>query len=179
MDGIERTVDCQDIVISPDLWVRRIVGLNSLKGFHDNVVADYRELMERGVDMGRLVVVAQHDDEGKPLGTLLLVDGFHRFEAMRQLGRMHADVIVYTGTFDDAMILACELNANRGLRYAQMEQIWVAKFYLKALWCKGQNPSDSDVAQRLGLSIKRVERARELLVEQDDPVPRRAVKRDK
>jgi hypothetical protein len=171
MKGVQRTIDRQDILVRPDLWVRGIVGTSSPKGFRDDVVAEYRELMERGVDMGRLAVVEQHDTEGRPLDALLLVDGFHRFEAMRQLGRTQVDVVVYKGTFDDAVILACELNANRGLRYTGMEAFQVAKAYLKAYWSKGQYLSDDEVAYRLGCRRERVERARAWLAKQDDTPP--------
>ena len=46
------------------------------------------------------------------LQSLLLVDGFHRLEAMRRLGRTQMDVLVSEGTRDDAIMLACELKAH-------------------------------------------------------------------
>ena len=163
MHGVERTIDPQDIIVDPRLWLRGIIGTRSVQGFQEDVVAEYGELLERGVDMGRLAVIDACDDAGRPLGTLLLVDGFHRFEAMQRLGRTHVDAVVYTGTFDDAVLLACELNANRGLRYSPYQEGRVVKAYSTACWHKGENPSDSDIAQRLGLSLERVERARTVL----------------
>jgi hypothetical protein len=171
MHGVERTIDPQDIIVDPRLWLRGIIGTRSVQGFLENVVAEYGELIERGVDMGRLVLVDECDGAGRPSGTLLLVDGFHRFEAMQRLGRTQVDAVVYTGTFDDAVLLACELNANRGLRYSPYQEARVVTAYLTACWHKGENPSDSDIAQRLGVLRERVERARTILTKRDDRQP--------
>ena len=168
MHGVERTIDPQDIIVDPRLWLRGIIGTKGVQGFLEDVVAEYGELLERGVDMGRLVVVDACDDAGRPLGTLLLVDGFHRFEAMQRLGRTQVDAVVYTGTIDDAMLLACELNANRGLRFTSSQEVRVVAAYLTACWQKGENPSDSEIAQRLGVLRKRVEWARTVLTERDN-----------
>ena len=129
--------------------------------------------------MGRLAVVDQYDEERRPVGVLLLVDGFHRLEAIRQLGWTQVNVVVYAGTFDDALILACELNANRGLRYTQVGEVRAAQAYLTACWHKGQNLSSGEVALRLGFSHERVERARMLLEKQRDLSTHLPVKRDK
>jgi hypothetical protein len=164
MHGVERTVDVQEIIVSPRLWLRGIIGATSLVGFMEDVVEEYRQLIERGVDMGRLAVVDECNDAGQSVGTLLLVDGFHRFEAIRRLGQAKVDVDVYTGTFDDAVMLACELNANRGLRHTRYQQTRVVKAYLQACSHKGQNPCDSELAEKLGVSRERVEWARSLLM---------------
>jgi hypothetical protein len=171
MYGVERTIDPQDIIVDPRLWLRGIIGTRSVQGFQEDVVAEYRELLERGVDMGRLAVIDECDDAGRSSGTLLLVDGFHRFEAMQRLGRTHVDAVVYTGTFDDAVLLACQLNANRGLRFTSSQEVRVVAAYLTACWHKGENPSDSEIAQRLGVLRTRVEWARTVLTKRDDHLP--------
>jgi ParB-like chromosome segregation protein Spo0J len=113
------------------------------------------ELLRQDVDMGRLAVVA--DEVGEE--SYLLADGFHRLEAMRRLGRTMVDVMVYPGTRDDAVLLACELNAQRGLQYSIADKRKVAERYLHVLSRRGQNPSDNEVARRLGFSRRTIERA--------------------
>jgi hypothetical protein len=89
-------------------------------------------------------------------------------EAIRRLGWTQVDAVVYTGTFDDAVLLSCELNANRGLRYSPYQECRVVTAYLTACWHKGENPSDRDIAQRLGVLRERVVRARTVLAKQPD-----------
>ena len=122
MDGVERTVECKDIVVSPDLQVRALnEGPNRLS-LREDIVAEYAEQLALGVDMGRRAVVMDADDAG----ALLLADGFHRLAALQRLGRTTVDVAVYTGTRDDAVLLACELNAGRGLSYSAADKRKVA-----------------------------------------------------
>jgi hypothetical protein len=179
MEAVERTINLEKIIINPRLWLRGIIGTRSVQGFQEHVVAEYSELLEHGVDMGRLSVVDECDDTGRSLGALLLVDGFHRFEAIRRLGWTEVKVVVYAGTFDDALILACELNSNRGLRYTPLGEVKAVKAYLTACWHKGQNPTNNEIALRLGFLHERVERARALLVEQGDLSTYLPIKRDK
>jgi len=156
MDGVERTVACQDIRVSPDLQIRALISEPNRLDLREDIVTEYAELLAQGVDMGRLAVVMEDDDED----TLLLADGFHRLAAMQCLGRTTVDVLVYPGTRDDAVLLACELNAKRGLQYNAADKRKVAERYLDVLFRRGQNPSDSEVARRLGLSRRTIERAR-------------------
>jgi hypothetical protein len=159
--GEERTVELAVIKVDAELQMRFFMHAGVRAAVDDDIVAEYQEALDAGSDLGRLALLAEQDEQGHGTGRLLLVDGFHRLAAMRRLGRAAVDVVVYEGTRADGVLLACELNAKRGLSYRPSDKQQVARNYLEALAAKGLNLADTEVAHRLGFSRSTISRARE------------------
>lgn len=118
------------------------------------VVSDYQEKLEEGVDLGELQVV--YDGEA-----YWLWDGFHRLEAYRLNGALEAPCTVEEGSRRDAVLKAAGANQQHGLR-----RDWPAKrrAVLTLLqdeeWSKYSNP---EIAKLVGVSKEFVRLEREKL----------------
>src|SRR5689334_446912 len=78
----------------PDLQVRAFPPFGNVHVQQD-VVNNYRQLLEEDADLGSLSIVEEVNDDGQPTGRLLLADGYHRYQALQQLGREFAPCKVY------------------------------------------------------------------------------------
>jgi hypothetical protein len=74
-------------------------------------VQDYREEIEHGAAFPPIKVFEDPDTKA-----VYLVEGFHRLEAMKQLGAKQTHVVVITGTVDEARAYAAGSNIQHGLR---------------------------------------------------------------
>lgn len=125
-------------------------------------------------DLGRLAIVKTES------GIYLLTDGFHRYEAYKRLNITDIPVLVYQGTRDDALLLACVLNAQRGLPYGLADRGKVAETYIEAYLRRYPDvplPTDSEIGRRLGISRSTVTRAALAVAEQVPLPPSRLVQR--
>src|SRR4051794_11552467 len=91
-DFYEATLALSTLTCHPDLQVRTLTPRRQ-----PQVAAHYRKLYADGKDLGPLTVVEEIDDAGIPTGSMLLADGYHRYEALVQLGRTEAACKVYKG----------------------------------------------------------------------------------
>lgn len=73
------------------------------------VVCDYAQLLTRGESLPPVVVAMIEDAP-------YLVDGLHRIEAAKKIGRTEIDAECFEGTRDDALRVALAANQKHGLR---------------------------------------------------------------
>jgi len=78
-------------------------------GVNAAVVEDYASVLRSGVTLPPVVVV----DDGREK---ILVDGFHRLQAAKAIGRRQIDALVYEADETHAMVYAVGANAGHGLR---------------------------------------------------------------
>lgn len=166
-----------DLVIRHDLQIRALPKLQGPIAVDQAAVDRYTQLYREGHDLDALVVVDTPETHG------LLADGFHRSVALRTLAGANwreypVQVQVYTGTEQDAKLLACELNSGRGLPLQGADIYKVATVYLQTLFAQGINPSTNSIARILGISRYYVDRARAELEERfvDLPQARRSTR---
>ncbi len=144
----ERTLRLGDLSWRRDMQIRALPALDGPLAVDRATVDKYKVLYQEGVDLGLLVVVETAD--GDDLGA----DGFHRSVALRELygADYQADVLIYSGTEDDARLLGCELNSGRGLSFTSADTLKAAGIYLAARARQGVNPTDTAVGRILGCS---------------------------
>lgn len=133
----EEQIRLERLTLLPDLQLRCCVPeLNRLQ-VHDKIVEDYRELLAEGTDLGLLEAVEELDPAGETTGRLLLADGFHRWEAHRQLHHETVLCRIRPGTLLTGVLLAAKLNGGRGLQFTRADRIRVAEQLLKGLAAQG------------------------------------------
>lgn len=129
-----------DIIIDPKLQVRRKLDRNA--------VANYASIYKSGGSMPP-VRVAQI----KRGGPLVLVDGWHRVEALVLLGRGRVAAEVFETTMKGARWEAAQANLRHGVRLKGTEYRKVFKAYIHARQhkdAKGQFKSYRDIASEIG-----------------------------
>lgn len=84
-------------------------------GIDNAVVAEYRDALGRGVELPPIVVF--HD--GKKYW---LADGFHRINAIRDVGRKTVDADVRKGTVREAVLFAVGANSNHGFHRTRADK---------------------------------------------------------
>lgn len=159
-----------NLVIRHDLQIRALPKLQGTIAVDQAVVERYTQLFREGHDLDALVVVDTPETSG------LLADGFHRSAALRTLAGANwrdypVHVQVYTGSEMDARLLACELNAGRGLPLQGADIHKVATVYLEVLFGQGINPTTNSIARILGISRYYVDRARAELADRFVDLP--------
>jgi hypothetical protein len=138
-DGDLREVPIDALVIDPELQCREKID--------ERVVEEYFEAMKRGDTFPPLRAVKV----GKQL---LLVEGWHRLEAMRRLGLKKVKVLVTKGTREDAIWLAAAANKDHGLRRTNADKERSVKTALAHPRAKGL--SDREIAKHVGVSHQMV-----------------------
>jgi hypothetical protein len=113
-------------------------------------VGEYKELL----DILPPVIVA--DIEGQ----YFLVDGFHRYEAARQKGRIQLDADVRKLSENEAYELAVQSNARHGLPLKSKERRKIAEEMLKRF----TERSNTWIAEDVGIDAKTVIAIREELI---------------
>jgi hypothetical protein len=94
-------INITDITIDESMQVRA--------GLDEPTVSQYEESLREGAAFPQVLVWA----EG---GAYILLDGFHRVEAMRRAGFIDTDAKQFTGSKSEATIAAVVANARHGLR---------------------------------------------------------------
>ena len=109
-------------------------GLQCREAIDPDVVNEYAELIRNGTQFPavRAIAVAGDDDED---GVVLLVDGFHRYEAHVDAGGSDILVEVAEGTRRDAMIEAAKANTNHGLRRTTLGKRRAVRLLLRDVTC--------------------------------------------
>jgi hypothetical protein len=108
-----------------------------------NVIAEYHDLMESGVEFPPVDVVLVDDK-------YLLVDGFLRFEAANLANQKTMRCEVRRGDLRTALLLSAEANARHGLRRTwDDKRRAVGKLLRDAEWSKW---SDREIARRCSVS---------------------------
>src|SRR5689334_74414 len=129
----------------PDLQVRAFQTFGSTH-VHQDVVSNYRQLLEEDADLGSFSIVEEVDNDGQLTGRMLLADGYHRYEALKQLGREVAPCKVYRGNWFTATLLAARENGGRGLQFSLSDRKKVAEQILIGLAKQGVRWSDREIA---------------------------------
>lgn len=144
---MNKNLPITDIISSTELQTR--------SKLDESTVADYAETMQSGKRLPPVVVFT----DGK---ALWLVDGFHRVEAARTIGRHSVVADVRTGTYADALKFALGANANHGLRRTNADKqkaLEMAWAHRRELWPREDNadPSAAVLADACGISVRMVE----------------------
>ncbi len=168
-DTREAELRLTNLFLSPQFQVRCVAQPQRNGLFvREESVRDYQALLEDGEDLGLLEVIEEVVSEpGQPLnecattGRLILVDGYHRWEANRRLGRETVRCRVRRGDELTALLLAAQSNGGRGLQYSHADKLQVAEKVLKALAAHGITWSDVAVARLAGINRITVARVRE------------------
>jgi hypothetical protein len=151
----------------PDLQVRMLQPFGNVHVQQD-VVSNYRQLIEEDNDLGSLSIVEEVGNDEQLTGRMLLADGYHRFEAMKQLGHESAPCKIYRGSWFTAILLAARENGGRGLQFSLSDRKKVAEQILIGLAKQGVRWSDREIANWAGLDRATVAKVREELQQRRD-----------
>lgn len=130
-------------------------GMQSRAALYPEVVDQYRESLEDGEVFPPLVVAEAE-------GRFWLVDGFHRYEAYKRLGRLEVDcTIVKMPSKAEAWLYALQFNRDHGLRLTNADKRYRVERLLKdPEWSRW---SDREIARRVGVSHNLVSELRKEL----------------
>jgi hypothetical protein len=126
-----------------------------------DLVEKYRRMYSAGIDLGLLSVVRHTVDRD-----LRLADGYHRAEALAQLGRKTARCRIYRGDTVTLYLLAARENGRcahggRGLAFGPAEHtetVHMVTFWLKT---RGVTWSDQELADWISVDVGVVSAAQE------------------
>lgn len=129
-------IKLEDVVVDPRLQSR--VGLS------DKTIEEYAELYDEGVKFPPVTVMAIDNQ-------FLLIDGFHRVEALKKLGDYEVEAVVVEGSsFDDALMASWAANKAHGLTRTNADKRHVAMQILS--YAPAANWSDRQIAKHIGTS---------------------------
>jgi hypothetical protein len=155
----EATLPLSALYRDPALQVRTLAPFGKLQ-IRPEIITHYRELYEDGKDLGPLAVVEEIDETGAPTNRLLLADGHHRFEALKQLGRATVPCKVYRGDEFTAVLLAARENGGRGLSFDPYNRKHVVRRLLITLAEQGTTWSNQEIADHVGVDYATVRTVR-------------------
>lgn len=134
-------------------------GFQTRLSMNEEAVKEYAEAMQNGAVFPPITVVQimAASEEVRPY---LLVDGYHRVEAMKSLGIEETEAIVTEGDRALALSAALKVNANHGLRRTNADK----RHALEIAWqnrdilfkeSRGENglPSVRELAQMCAVSV--------------------------
>jgi hypothetical protein len=156
----EASIALSAITRHPDLQVRALARFGDLQ-VRPDITRDYRALYEDDRDLGPPVVVEEIDAQGKPTGRLLLADGYHRYQALLELGRTEVLCRIYKGDVFTAILLAARENGGRGLQFSLNDRRKVVRQILLELAKRGITWPDTRIADWIKLDRATVARIRE------------------
>lgn len=119
-------------------------GFQTRLAMNEEVVKEYAEAIQAGAVFPPITVVGN-----------MLVDGYHRIEAMKSLGIEEAEAIVTEGDRALALSAALKVNANHGLRRTNADKrhaLEIAWENREMLFEKGE-PSVRELAQMCAVSV--------------------------
>lgn len=130
-------------------------GMQSRAALYPEVVDQYRESLEDGEVFPPLVVAEAE-------GRFWLVDGFHRYEAYKRLGRLEVGcTIVKMPSKAEAWLYALQFNRDHGLRLTNADKRYRVRRLLEdPEWGRW---SDREIARRVGVSHNLVSELRKEL----------------
>lgn len=111
------TVALAHLLVVPEYQIRK----STIPG----VVAQYAGLLRGGVELPPVLA-------GRINGTLVLLDGFHRAEAHRKVGRLEIEVEVVDTTPREARWLAARGNLTHGLQLKPRERREAFRAFIRA-----------------------------------------------
>jgi hypothetical protein len=155
----EASIALSAITRHPDLQVRALARIGDLQVRLD-ITRDYRALYEDGRDLGPPIVVEEIDEQGKLTGRLLLADGYHRYQALLELGRTEVLCRIYKGDVFTAILLAARENGGRGLQFSVNDRRKVVRQMLLELAKRGITWPDTRIADWIKLDRATVARIR-------------------
>ena len=128
--------------------------LQARQCLNKDVINDYAEALESGCMLPPVEIV-------DTTSALVLVDGFHRLHAYKQLGRNEIPAVVTKGTNLDALKAAISANAHHGLQRSRQDKAKAVEmalddFELEAL-------SDREIAEMCSVSHTFVAKQRRIL----------------
>ena len=144
--GEVKLVKMADIVLNPDLQAREKLSRET--------VEDYAEAYRTGAKMPALRLFHVADE-------YVLVDGFHRFNAMKRLGFEDTEATIEAGSLADAMLAAAASNSRHGLRRTKGDARRAAIIATNALLSINprKRPTVDKVAELAGVGRSTVEAA--------------------
>ena len=105
------------LVLDPAFQVREKLDAHAIKRYAAMYEAGHRLDPIRVADVG---------------GLLIVIDGWHRIEAMKLAGREHATAVVTAMSRDDAAWEAANANASHGVQLRRADYVNVFKFYVRS-----------------------------------------------
>lgn len=140
--------------------IRTDGGTQSRISLNQDVVNEYAELMEEGVKFPALAVYHDGSD-------YWLVDGFHRYFALKKNGASLVDIEVTAGTLREAQLKSKGVNHDHGLRRTNADIRKAIEDMLKDdEWSKW---SYSEIAKWIGSSKATVSRVKSQMDEANPP----------
>jgi hypothetical protein len=143
------TIPLSLLYCHPDLQVRALARFGELQ-IRPDIVEKYRKLYEQRRDLGPLAVVREIEEDSTPTGRFLLADGYHRFQALKQLNRTEVLCHVYRGDDFTAVLIAARENGHRGLQFSSNDTKQAIKALLIALAKQGATLSNQQIADIVG-----------------------------
>jgi site-specific DNA-methyltransferase (adenine-specific) len=132
---MSRLINIDKIVIDEKIWIR--------KNYNRDAIERYKEWYESGKTKP-LIVQA---------GTLKLIDGFHRLQALKELGIKKVEVIEKNIPDNELRVEALKINLEHGIPLSKEERNeTIKKLYLE------DNLTQSEIAKIVGLSQVQVSR---------------------
>jgi len=130
-----KRIALHDIVIDDEVLVRTKIDEEHLE--------DLFEALKQSKELPPVVVF---DDDG----TLILVDGYHRYEAAKKCNLNKIEAVVHEGSKRQAILFACGANSGHGLRRTNEDKCCaVTKLLTDGEWSKW---SDGKIAKRCAVS---------------------------
>jgi hypothetical protein len=130
-----KRISLHDIVIDDEVLVRTKIDEDHL----ENLI----EALKQSTDLPPVVVF--NDD-----GTLILADGYHRYEAAKKCKKNKIKAVVHKGSKRQAILFACGANSGHGLRRTNEDKLCaVTKLLTDSDWSKW---SDGKIAKRCAVS---------------------------
>ena len=142
------TMELANITRDPDMQSRA--------GIDDATVSEYAAAMQDGEVFPALKVMQVGD-------VAYLVDGWHRFEAARRIGRTEFEVEVSQGTRRDALLTAIGANLTHGLRPSRDDKRRAIRMMLLDPEWRGW--SNTEIGRRAGADKKTVGKYRQQMID--------------
>lgn len=134
-------------------------------GVDENVVAEYARDMEAGAAFPPVSVF--RDDAGR----YWLADGFHRVAAARKADMNTVNAVVHNGGQRDAVLMACSVNAQHGVRRTQADRRKAIETLLRDPdWNRWSN---REIARQCNVDHKTVASVRDELSRPAGEIPKR------
>ncbi|TVM18692.1 hypothetical protein DPQ33_04235 [Oceanidesulfovibrio indonesiensis] len=121
-------LDLDDILVEDQFQIRAKMSGEAIQRY----ACAYRNEQDMPpLKVARVVTQETGDGEACP-PVLLLVDGFHRYAALRQIGAAGVEAVVVDATWTDAQWLAAQANLTHGIPLKSKELRKAFRMYIKA-----------------------------------------------
>jgi hypothetical protein len=127
-------------------------GTQSREEINEATIAEYAEDMKNGDKFPAVQVIT---DGVKSY----LVDGFHRYFAVKKLGKTSIEAEVTSGTLRDAILASCKANKSHGLRRTNADKrkavITMIDDFEWGMWSDSEIARQCDVSQPFVSNIRK------------------------